>query len=301
MKNSLKKIIILNLIFLIIVYFIIDIICFVNNINYNRRFDVYSSPLTFIQTYFRTYKRFFYTKSNYDYYFIDDNKFFVFREALNLDSPKQPVLIMGCSFAWGNYLMNEQTFGGKIVKYTDRPVFNRGIWSRGLSEMLYQVRTKEFYDFIPKPEWFIYVFIPDQIRRTQVPCSVVDTGVYYDKNLNIKHDISFPLYYTIKNHFFSYDQKYIDFSVSILKEIKAELTRHWGDDIKYLFLYYNNDDWILEQIKPQLEQDGFIIYSLNDLTDIDLLTSEYKVEDQLHPSESAWEIITPALVEKTKM
>jgi len=168
--------------------------------------------------------------------------------------------------------------------------------------MLYQLRSDKFYSIVPKPEWFIYVLFTDQIRRSDHPCSLADTGVFYDKNLKLKHDMNFSILYTIKDYKFnSYDTKNIDYTLSVINEMKKEIIKHWGNDIKYFILYYNNNDDIWDYMKPILENNGFQAYSIEDFTDKDLRSYEYKTFDKFHPSEYAWDILTPAIVNKLKL
>lgn len=300
--NRTAKILIINLIIILFVFFAADIFCFVKNVNYNGRNYVYKSPIEFCKYYLFSYKKIFYSYKDYESVFIKGKrKFFrtVFREPMNTSSTKPPVLIMGCSFGFGHSLSEESSFIGKLVKYTDRPVYNRAMGARGLGEMLFQLKNPKFYSIIPKPEWFIYVFIPEQIRRAQIPCSVVDLGVFYDSKFNIRPDVSFPLLYTIKNHTnYLGETKSRQFAINMLSEMRKEIIEHWGDDVKNIFLYYDNNDEIYEYFKSRLKYDGYDCYSVKELVDVDLFSDEYKNEDKVHPSEKAWELITPALIQK---
>lgn len=298
--KKILTILLVNLIIFLIAYLSVDIYCFVKDIRYHGRLYALSTPLTSIKYYLRTYSRIFYTQKNYDKIFIQGEEQTYFRSPLNLDSPKKPILIMGCSYAYGSDLNANQSLMGKLVKYANRPVYNRAISARGVNEMYYQVKSDKFYSIIPKPEWFIYVFIPDQIRRAQLPCSIVDIGVYFDKNFNIKPNFNPPLIYTFKNSIKYFDNpKYTEHYLDVMHEIKKETQKHWGDDIKYLFLFFDTNDILYNRIEPSLTQDGFQCYSLNDLTDVDLSQPKYKAPDMAHPSEMAWELLTPILIEKT--
>ncbi len=298
--NKVLKIILVNLIILFIVYLAVDIYCFIKDIRYHGRTYALSTPMTAVKFYLDTYKRIFYTKKDYDNVFIKGTQQTYFRDPLNLDSPKKPVFIMGCSYAYGSDLNANQSLMGKLVKYANRPVYNRALSARGVNEMYYQVKSDKLYSFIPKPEWFIYVFIPDQIRRAQLPCSIVDQGVYYDENFNIKPNWNTPLIYTFKNSkkYFQYPE-YTWHYLDVIHEIKKETQKHWGDDIKYLFLYFDTNDVLYDKLKPSLEKDGFMCLSINELTKEDLSQPQYKAPDNAHPSELAWELLTPIIIEKT--
>lgn len=298
--NKILKILSVNLIIFLIAYISVDFYCFVKDIRHHGRLYALSTPLTSLKYYFRTYSRIFYTQNKYDSIFLNGEEQTYFRDPLNLNSPKKPVLIMGCSYAYGSDLNARQSFMGKLVKYADRPVYNRAISARGVNEMYYQVKSNRFYYMVPKPEWFIYVFIPDQIRRAQIPCSIVDTGVYFDENFNVKPNFNPPLVYTFKNSkkYFA-DPKYTEHYLAVMHEIKKETQKHWGDDVKYLFIFFDANDFLYSNLKPSLEKDGFQCLSLNELTNVDLSRSEYKAPDMAHPSEKAWELLTPLIIEKT--
>lgn len=298
--KKVSKIITINLLLLIAIFFIFDLTCYIKDLNYNFRFYVYKTPMNFIKSYLRTYKRIFYTTKNYDVLFIKDKGYnTVFRQPVNTESTKPPILLMGCSYTFGSFLTPEESFMGKLAKLTNRPIYNRALSARGADEMLYQLSSDEFYSKVPKPEWLIYVFIPDQVRRTQIPCCVDDIGVYYDNKVEITKDFNIPVIYTLKKRINYYEtDKYIFHFNKIMKNIKEQAEKHWGKDVKFAFIFYANNDLALPIIKKSVEKDGFVFLSLNELTKIDLITEEYKLEDKLHPSEKAWDILTPLIVEK---
>ncbi len=305
------KIIFINILLLFIAFFVIDISLFIKDTKFHTRDYVYVSPKLFFKYYINLYKRAFYTKQNYDKIFITElYDYFApliymleYREPMNVESDRPPVLMLGCSFAYGTRLEPEQTLMRKIADLTDRPMYNRALSAHGLNEMLYQFRSEEFYSIVPKPEWVIYIFIPDQIRRTLMPCSMVDLGIFYDKNLNLKHDINFPIVYKIKEKVLMYKKRqHVDFALSILGEIKSEAQKHWGDDVKFFFLYYYYDDDLWQYMKPRLENEGFVVSTVKDLVHSDILmTKEYKVEDKIHPTEEAWGLLAPAIVDKINL
>ena len=58
-----------------------------------------------------------------------------FRNDINIDSKLKPILIMGCSFAYGAGLKDDETFSYKLGLETGRPVYNRSIMGGGLSNI----------------------------------------------------------------------------------------------------------------------------------------------------------------------
>ena len=139
--KKLLFILIINLLSVLIIFISVDIFCFVKDVKFNGRLYVFDTPLTAFKYYAGTYKRIFYTKKNYDITFLKGVWGKHYREPVNLSSDKNPVLIMGCSFAFGNELTSEQSLMGKIAKYTERPVYNRSMLALGANEMLYQLRS----------------------------------------------------------------------------------------------------------------------------------------------------------------
>ena len=296
------KIFTVNLILFCVLYFIVDMFCFVKILNYFNSAYAFQNPQVFMDYYLETYKRIFYTEENYDSDFVDGKRkilFIKFPDPVNVKSKKLPVLIMGCSFAYGDGLKPEQTFAAKLAKLTNRPVYNRAMPGFAANEMLYQLRSRKFYAIIPKPEWFIYVMFHDHIRRSQIPNQICYSGVYYDENLNIRPNITFPLAYAIKSNLpFVSDEKYFKHFLALLLEMRKEMSKRWGNDVKCMLLYYDEEDKPYKYLKPKLKDNGFLVYSLKDLTNKNLLSQKYKIADKVHPSEEAWNIITPALVEK---
>ncbi len=298
--KKITKIAIINILFLIVLFFIFDITLFVKDVNKNCRFYVYETPLTFIKAYLRVYKRIFYTKTNYDIIFLKDKGYLTYlRQPLNTESTKPPILLMGCSFAYGSFLTPEESFMGKLAKLTGRPIYNRAIQGRGADEMLYQLRSDEFYKKVPKPEWLIYIFIPDHVRRTQIPCCVDDLGVYYNNRIKIIPNFNIPILYTMRNQidYYAIDKCILHFN-QIMTNIKLQAEKHWGNDVKYAFLFYDNDYIVNPKIKESIINNGFIFLTLNDLTPVNLMTEEYKTDDNIHPSEKAWDLLTPLIIEK---
>ena len=64
---------------------------------------------------------------NYDVYFDKLIKY-SFKSFGDFYSKKKPIVVMGCSYAFGQGLKDKQTFSYKLSKKAKRPVFN---WSIG--------------------------------------------------------------------------------------------------------------------------------------------------------------------------
>ena len=88
-----------------------------------------------------------------------------FKEPIFRNKDLKPIVLFGCSFAFGFGIDDEQTFSYKLSKYTNRTVYNRGLCGGGIQHVLYQLRREDFYKEIPEPEYVIYLYISNHIRR----------------------------------------------------------------------------------------------------------------------------------------
>ena len=102
---------------------------------------------------------------------------------------QNPIIIFGCSFAYGQYLYQNQTFSYKLANILKRSVYNRALAGAGPQHAYYQTQTEDFYKEVPKSNTVIYVMIDDHYRRIQGELfSLLDTdlNLHYkikDKNL----------------------------------------------------------------------------------------------------------------------
>ena len=241
------------------------------------------------------------------------------RPVVGLEYNKKPIVIFGCSFAYGFSLNNEQTFSYKLSKLAKVPVYNRAWTGWSVQHMLYQTKLDEIYKQIPEPEYVIYLYINDHIRRLYL-LSFSSWNIladeqnlrYKEKNgelIEIKNNN--PILKQIKRLYFvnkihhSYVKKFIlseknkkncyDFAFQHFKEAKKEMKKHWKDT-KYVVFFYE-DDKQNNYLKENLKKEGFIIISSYDLTKEDLKSSKYLLDNH-HPNEIAWDLLTPLIIKK---
>ena len=65
-----------------------------------------------------------------------------------------------------------------------------------------------------------------------------------------------------------------------------------------MFFYETND--ISKILISKLNDSGFIVITLDKLTNIELIGNFYQFED-MHPKEEAWNVLTPLFVKKYKL
>lgn len=244
------------------------------------------------------------------------------RAAEGLEYNKAPIVVFGCSYAYGYSLDKEQTFSYKLSKQAKVPVYNRAWTGWSIQHMLYQTKLDEIYNQIPEPKYVIYVYINDHLRRLYLLTfsswnilAEEQNLRYKEKNgklieIQNKNPINRQLkrlYFINELHHF-YVNKYIlresnkqncyDFAVKHFIESKEEMQKHWKNTEYVIFFYEDNNEH--DYLKEKLRNTGFKIISKKDLTNENLNSEKYMLPNN-HPNEEAWNIITPLIIEKLKL
>lgn len=236
-----------------------------------------------------------------------------------LEYSKKPVVLFGCSFAYGFFLKDTETMSYKISRLTKRPVYNRAASGWSIQHMLYQVRQSKFYEKVPEPEYVIFLLINDHFRRLYVPTFLSTQMLSEIYNLRYKCENDrlvlkdrpnkikdfFKQSYIIQklehayiNNFVVAPRNYENYSRFALKhftESRAAMQKHWKNT-KYIIIFYQHfyNDY---KFKELLEREGFEVLSLQDLSDIDIYSDEY-MQKNYHPTAKAWDVFAPIIVEK---
>lgn len=247
---------------------------------------------------------------------------------------KRPILLMGCSYTYGQWLTKETNISAKLANLTGRTVYNTGIIGGGpiaQLKFLYDENKKHKIDISSPPEYVVYTYMFHHIDRWQY-------WQYYDvlRKLGIiKNQPYNKLYYSytysyIRNtEFDNYiiDNNYqIDLFVDILKGIKDEINLLYPD-CKFIILIYSDENYdICEDLigknserKARIDELFKIMYSTDfrerlEKIGVQIISTEeligrrmYKKEDRIpsyidmfhpHPSETAWDEILPKLIIK---
>lgn len=305
MKNLSKKIF-WNLTVIIAVFFLFDFLIFY--------FDTRKALNFNLKKTYNLYKEFYSNNSTnkvlFDNYILDKNNFY--RKTINQNSPKKPILLFGCSFTYGHKIPEDKIFSEVLGKYTKRPVYNRAMHGFGVQQMLFQLENKEFYNIIPQPEYIIYTYIGDHIRRMYLP-SVIFVREYYDIKYKNKNGI---LIRCQNNKFnkktilinaiedFLYEKELYH---SNLKEKEILLKNHllaakkyvdinWPGTKFVIFAYLDTKE--LDDISGELKNAGFIIVNRKDIAPFDDFDTGFCLSNtDVHPNEHAWEYIVPRLTE----
>lgn len=230
---------------------------------------------------------------------------------------KPPILIYGCSYAYGFALDEKESFGYKLSELTKRPVYNFAVSSKGLQDALFLLRNDE--KVTPEPEYIFYVFINDHVRRMFVNCNKIDNVKYLTyKNVNnnlvqntdLISDKSYLLrnlenqsYYLLKNVFKKQIFELVKlYFVSINNEIKKKYP-----NAKFVVIDYENghENYLsLPKIK-ELEKEGIEVISLSQVFNDKLKMNKYKNPKEIdpfrHPNGQAWNLITEYFAERYRL
>lgn len=243
---------------------------------------------------------------------------------------KKPIAIFGCSYAYGHYLKNEETFSYKLAHLAKRPVYNRAVVAWGVQHMLYQAQSPILYEQVPEPEYVMFVMMFDHLRRLYsrsfssghllneerylrykefngglVPKKDVEvhsiTG--FIKNILDRAYLTGKIQQIYVEKYLIDDKNYDSYSKFMLKHFlqsREKMQEHWKNT-KFVILmydYFNSND---SDFRKLLEDNGFIVINLQELTQTDLNAKEYKLENDPHPNAKAWELITQKLIQKLNL
>ncbi len=241
-------------------------------------------------------------------------------EGLNYKKP--PIVVFGCSYVYGYLLDKNQTLTYKLAHKSKRPVYSRAFQGWGIQHMLYQVRQDKFYNHVKEPQYAVFVMMFDHFRRLYSINFLSGHLLNEEQNLRYKLKDGKLIQITNSNPFFNFIKRsyvinkfhqayvnnvilkpknyenYSKFALEHFIESKEEMQKHWKNT-KYIVLYYNkfyNDD----KFTKSLEEKGFQVISLPDLTNADLDDDKYKIKDG-HPNESAWDLISDKLIKTLRL
>ena len=313
------KIIIINIIIFIFLLFIIEV-----GIWYceNKRLELNKDEFILKNGYIPFHGGIKKDNIDLNYFPSEENNYGRSPEGLQYKK-KKPVVIFGCSYAYGFLLNKNQTLSYKLAQSTKRPVYNRAFTAWGSAHMLTQVRDELFYKQVPEPEYAIFLSMRDHFRRLYIITFMSNEMLFENFYIRYKEKNGELIRITNKNNFLNFikrlyiTQKFHHFYVNniVLKkddytngyefyfkqlsESKKEMQKHW-QNTKYVFILYDtlkDEDILLNMLKD----DGFIVLNLPKLTDENLLDKKYILEKDGHPNEAAWDLLTPIIAKELKL
>lgn len=231
------------------------------------------------------------------------------------DEKKNPIILFGCSYADGAGLSEENTPCGKLSKITGRSCINRAKGAMGLQFMNYQLKNQTFYDKNKEVDYVIYVYIRNHLQRLYN----FQMGALIDM-FNLRYKVSNgklreikpifkPLYssYIVKRFLnkkaeiqAQIEEKNFKLFNAVMNE-NVRLVKKYYPKAKIIFIEYPEPRYhsLPDKEVDILENMGIIVVKIVDLTkDINIFDNEYWLDDNIHPSEKAWNIILPRLAKK---
>ena len=312
----------LNILFIIIIFFIIEFLCYKKAVNTcidYFHFSDYSpkfSYRTILPKELKSIKNFFDGKDSIEYSgrLPDGTEY----------KNKPGIVVFGCSFAFGYGLKYNQTFSYKLAHLMKRPVYNRAYPSWGPQHMYYQTLTDSFYEQTKNADTYIFIMISDHARRTQLEHFFISEDQAYlhynlRKNKFIMNNYNSKLsnffralyirklfkYYKAQEHYYKNNKKeterVTEYVYEYLLQSRNNIENRLGKKINFIVIYFeNNDNYVIpgkDIITRILKENGFIVFSIKDLTNKKIDTDEYNLENG-HPNEKTWDLLTPLIAKK---
>lgn len=227
---------------------------------------------------------------------------------------KAPLFVFGCSYAYGQYLKDNQTFSYKLSEILKRPVYNRALPGFGIQHMYAQLQTDNFYKDKACPAAVIYVLVYDHFNRFLLKLPYITSNFfnlhynvennklkmedYNSKFKNILNSLYIARYINHKTTYYYVNNKknadkLTDLMLIYFMESRNKLEEHYHKKIKFFVVLY--PPYLYDDLLTQkLEQNDFFVINLQLLfPNIDFAEPQYS--QNIHPTAKLWEVITPDL------
>ncbi|MCR5261910.1 MAG: hypothetical protein K6C94_08755 [Candidatus Gastranaerophilales bacterium] len=238
------------------------------------------------------------------------------RKPVGLNYKKAPILIYGCSYAYGFALDEKDTFGYKLSELAKRPVYNFAVSSKGLQDALFLLEKDE--KVTPEPQYVFYVFINDHVRRMFVNCNKIDNVkylTYKNKNGKLiqnenKYALSerFYIFGVIKNTSYHLLKKIFDKQIYKLVKlyfltINGEIHKKYPDAKFVVIDYENGGNSFLSPYRVEdLRSKGIEVVNLKKVFKNELKSDKYRNSVQKdsfrHPNGEAWSLVADYIVKE---
>lgn len=243
-----------------------------------------------------------------------------FRKPLISNNNKKPIVIFGCSFAYGYRLKENQRFAYLLNKYTKRSVYDFSMVGWAPQHMIYQLQKNTDLNNIKNPAVIIYVFSSWQIPRLSY---YYPLGIEYPYLNYVLNDNSgklseqkpiMPLIYKFfcfrkLNNIIAWNKAYYGTEadnndnfdkLKVYFLYAKDLSERIFPNSKFVILIYpsKNSAWFNKTNRwNELRNSDITVINLNYLTNKNLTDNIFKIsKTDSHPNAKAWETITPALI-----
>ncbi len=238
----------------------------------------------------------------------------LFRNSFIKDNANN-IVWFGCSFAEGAGLNDNQTPCYKISELTGKSCINKAKGATGAQFMYYQINDDKIMDDAKTADFIIYTFIWNHIQRLynyQVNPLIDMFNLRYkiiDGNLvDITPQFN-PLYSSffvkrILNKFVFEQAKQESYNFRLFNKIMKEtynISQKRYPNSKFIFIEFPelSKKELPDYEVKELESYGIKVIRVKDIIgNIDIYDPKYWLPDNIHPTEQAWDLILPIIVEK---
>lgn len=300
-SHLMKKIIILNLIFLIFVFFAFDYFIFC------QARQKYGLEMSYYENLFKKNK-----SANKCISFYSSQ--IPYRKPENKNSTLPSIYITGCSYAYGFGLEEDETLSAKLGHLIKNPVYNKAFHSWGLNHTVFLAKNDILLkDNIKDPlaVFFLYgmfqdkrMFMPNVFfERDEILYKVKGDKLIPRKNIFHFQSSNFPLIYTINERFFNilaispfFKKRIEEMLFFHFKTLKEEINKKYPTT-KLVILEYSPSQ-TLKNISDDLAKENIQIISFSDDLKLNLNQRKYYIPNDGHPNKQVWEIVTPKLIKE---
>ena len=238
----------------------------------------------------------------------------LFRNSFIKDNANN-IVWFGCSFAEGAGLNDNQTPCYKISELTGKSCINKAKGATGTQFMYYQINNDNIMNDAKTADYVIYTFIWNHIQRL------------YNYQVNPLIDMFNLRYKIIDGHLVDITPEFNPlYSSFFVKRVLNKIVYEQAKEESYNFKLFNkimketynisqkrypNSKFIFiefpeltrkelpEYEVKELESYGIKVIKVKDLIgNIDIYDQKYWLPDNIHPTEQAWDLILPTIVEK---
>lgn len=256
-----------------------------------------------------------------------DEKFF--RPVQNVQSKEHPIMIFGCSYAYGFTFKNEESVSYILSKYSKRPIYNRAQDGWGIQHMLYQIENIDFAEIMKQaggeykpPKYLFYVLMDGgahfyRMKLSNFPVLSNEYYISYQETNGklVQRQIPFgitirPLSYTyiynqlitkqVEKDFCNKNPDLFNLFILHIKTINDLIKEKFGDDTKFIILTF--EDTKKQMWQKQVEDMGIDVIDIaQTVNKTDLQNDKYNFFEPpecKHPNGRMWKDLIPKLKEK---
>lgn len=239
---------------------------------------------------------------------------------------KKAIVVFGCGYAEGVDLSDNQTFEKKLSDYLKVPVYNKGMGGGFIQHTIMAVQSGQMDDIIKKSNIAIYILptLNDSVRLKVYPDRNYFSPTFlYAKNLYpiyeekngelVLRNSKFPsltgntlnrlltkIY--IQHKYFNKGNLLTKYTAQHFIKLNNEL-KAINPNIKLVVLIF----WDLEQntreFNKLMKNENISVIHIADISksiNVDLATDEYRTEQNKHPNEKVWNVLTPLIAKELK-